>query len=149
MQSHIISTNSDTTEEVAKKLGQKLRGGEIIELISDLGGGKTTFIRGLAKGAGSHDRVRSPSFTLANQYRTSKLTLYHFDFYRLDDPGIIVRELAEVLADPKAIVVIEWAKVVAHLLSKPHLVIHLKQTDENERYIIFDYPKDYNYLLNP
>lgn len=135
------------TEQFAKKLGSELRGGEVIELVSDLGGGKTTFVRGLARGLGSSDIVRSPSFTLANQYKAGELTLYHFDFYRLEQPGIIANELSEVLTDPKAIVVVEWATIVVHVLSTPHLVIHLKQTDEHERDILLTYPESYNYLL--
>jgi tRNA threonylcarbamoyladenosine biosynthesis protein TsaE len=135
------------TEQLAKKLGAQLRGGEVIELVSDLGGGKTTFVRGLAAGLGSSDTVRSPSFTLANQYRSGELTLYHFDFYRLEHPGTLADELAEILTNPKAIVVVEWATIVAHVLSTPHLVIYLKQTGEHERGITLNYPEDYNYLF--
>jgi tRNA threonylcarbamoyladenosine biosynthesis protein TsaE len=136
------------TEKTAEKLGRKLHGGEIIELVSDLGGGKTTFVRGLARGLGSSDRVRSPSFTLANQYRSGDLMLYHFDFYRLNDPGILSRELAEVITDKKAIVVIEWPAVVAQVLATPHLIISLTQTGENERDITLTYPDNYAYLMN-
>src|SRR5690606_22283628 len=58
----LVETNSSNeTERLAEQLGKKLRGGEVIELISDLGGGKTTFTRGLAKGVGSSDRVASPT----------------------------------------------------------------------------------------
>jgi tRNA threonylcarbamoyladenosine biosynthesis protein TsaE len=135
------------TEQIAEKLGHRLRGGETIELVSDLGGGKTTFVRGLVRGLGSHDRVRSPSFTLANQYQAGELTLYHFDFYRLDDPGIAANELAEVIANPKAIVVIEWSTIVAQLLSTPHLIVSLKQTDNNVREVDIEYPKQYTYLI--
>jgi tRNA threonylcarbamoyladenosine biosynthesis protein TsaE len=147
MQTHIKSTSSTMTEQVAEKLGHHLHGGEIIELVSDLGGGKTTFVRGLARGLGSHDRVRSPSFTLANQYQAGELTLYHFDFYRLSDPGILATELAEIMANKKAIIVIEWATIVAQVLNTPHLVILLKQTDEHERDIHIDYPESCKYLF--
>jgi tRNA threonylcarbamoyladenosine biosynthesis protein TsaE len=147
MQTTITSTSADMTEAIAKQLGSKLKGGEIIELISDLGGGKTTLVRGLARGMGSQDRVRSPSFALANQYHAGERTLYHFDFYRLDDPGILIHELAEITTDKKAIVVIEWATIVAQVLTMPHLVISLQQTDEHTRVITIDCPKSYNYLL--
>jgi tRNA threonylcarbamoyladenosine biosynthesis protein TsaE len=135
------------TEQLAEKLGAQLRGGEVIELVSDLGGGKTTFVRGLTRGFGSSDTVRSPSFTLANQYRSGELTLYHFDFYRLDDPGILANELAEILTDPKAIVALEWATIVEDVLSAPHLVINLQQTDEQQRDITLTYPREYDYLF--
>src|SRR5262245_31168810 len=61
MTRQISSASSAETEELAQSLGRRLKGGEVIELVSDLGGGKTTFVRGLAKGAGSPDKVASPS----------------------------------------------------------------------------------------
>src|ERR1700679_221405 len=103
------STKPEETIGLAAAIGGRLRGGEVIELASDLGGGKTTFVRGLAQGAGSGDTVSSPSFTLTNQYEAGDLTIYHFDFYRLLEAGIVRDELAEVLADPQAVVVVEWA----------------------------------------
>jgi len=148
MQTYFKSTRPDETEAVAEKLGRELHGGEILELVSDLGGGKTTFVRGLARGLGSHDKVRSPSFTIANEYRAGELTLHHFDFYRLDDPGIVARELAEILTDKKAVVVIEWAKIIGKVLPRAHLVVTLAQTGEQARDIAFDYPEDYSYLFD-
>jgi tRNA A37 threonylcarbamoyladenosine biosynthesis protein TsaE len=64
----IDSASSEATEELGRKLGSKLRGGEVIELRSDLGGGKTTLVRGLAAGMGSTDAVASPSFTISRVY---------------------------------------------------------------------------------
>lgn len=147
MRTHIKSTSASMTQQLAQQIGRQLHGGEIIELLGDLGGGKTTFVRGLARGMGSHDGVRSPSFTVSNQYQANDLTLYHFDFYRLNDPGIVAHELAEIMTDKKAIVAIEWADIVSQLLTTPHLVISLKQTDEDSRDIVIDYPKEYNYLF--
>jgi tRNA threonylcarbamoyladenosine biosynthesis protein TsaE len=146
---HIDFESSSTlnTEQFAEQLGQKLRGGEILELVSDLGGGKTTFVRGLARGFGSKDIVRSPSFALSNQYKSNDLTMYHFDFYRLDDPGIIANELDEITSDPKAIIVIEWAAIVEHVITVPHLIVQLKYTGDSERDIEIEYPKVYNYLF--
>ncbi len=147
MQTHIVSSSAKMTEQFAETLGRKLHGGELIELVSDLGGGKTTLVRGLARGMGSQHTVRSPSFSLANQYQAGELTLYHFDFYRLEDPGILAHELAEVMRDPKAIVVIEWATIVSSVLKMPHVVITLSPTSEQERAIAVDYPEQYNYLF--
>jgi tRNA threonylcarbamoyladenosine biosynthesis protein TsaE len=125
-----------------------MRGGEVIELLSDLGGGKTAFVRGLAKGMGSKDMVHSPSFTLANQYRAGGLTLYHFDFYRLKDPGIMRDELAEVLADPKAAVVIEWANIVEDVLPVERLTVQIRVKSETGREFSFECPDNLQYL-NP
>ncbi|HXE10210.1 MAG TPA: tRNA (adenosine(37)-N6)-threonylcarbamoyltransferase complex ATPase subunit type 1 TsaE [Verrucomicrobiae bacterium] len=131
------------------KIGRKLQGGEVIELISDLGGGKTTFVRGLAKGMGSQDTVRSPSFTLSNEYRSGKLTLYHFDFYRLEDPGIMRRELAEVLEDPGAVIAVEWPGEVAEILPQRRLTlrIHPDETNDTKRELHFSYPASLEYLV--
>ncbi len=112
------STSSGATEALAGKLAANCKGGEVIELASDLGGGKTTFVRGLARGLGSIDRVSSPTFKISNEYavppapgRTLR-TLIHFDFYRLSEAGVVAQELAEVLGDPTIVVVIEWSGVV-------------------------------------
>ena len=64
----IVSTDSKSTEKLGALLGKQLKGGEVIELVSDLGGGKTTFVRGLAAGSGSKDQVASPTFTLSKVY---------------------------------------------------------------------------------
>ncbi|HVI60737.1 MAG TPA: tRNA (adenosine(37)-N6)-threonylcarbamoyltransferase complex ATPase subunit type 1 TsaE [Candidatus Saccharimonadales bacterium] len=133
---------------MAADLGRKLRGGEVIELVSDLGGGKTTFVRGLAAGLGSRDSVRSPSFTLSNLYRAKDLTLYHLDFYRLDEPGILRDELAEVLADPKAVVAVEWANIIEDVLPARRLTVTFRVTGDDERELTFKYPDDLDYLIN-
>lgn len=142
-----VSTSSEKTEQLAESLGSKLRGGEVIELVSDLGGGKTTFVRGLARGAGSSDKVSSPSFTLSNTYKAENLTLYHFDFYRLSEPGIMKDELAEVIADPQAVTIVEWAGIVEDVLPADKISIKLKAKGENDREITVEYPEKLNYLL--
>jgi tRNA threonylcarbamoyladenosine biosynthesis protein TsaE len=129
------------------RIGHKLRGGEVIELLSDLGGGKTAFVRGLAKGMGSKDNVRSPSFTLSNQYHAGKLTLHHFDFYRLQEPGIMERELAEVLEDPQAVAVIEWGGIAEAVLPSDRLTVQIKPTGETSRQLNFSCPNNLSYLV--
>jgi tRNA threonylcarbamoyladenosine biosynthesis protein TsaE len=143
----IVSTGLDVTLELGAQIGRKLRGGEVIELVSDLGGGKTAFVRGLAQGLGSKDTVRSPSFTLSNEYHAGKLTLYHFDFYRLKEPGIMRDELAEVLHDRRAVVAVEWPEIIEEVLPAEHLTIHIKATGENSRQFDFDYPEGLQYLF--
>lgn len=119
----------------------------MIDLISDLGGGKTTFVKGLAGGLGSNDRVHSPSFTLSNQYLAGELTLYHFDFYRLSEPGIMRTELAEVINDPQAVIAVEWSDIVGDTLPDGRLTIRIRSTGDNDREITFTYPEKLSYLL--
>jgi len=124
-----------------------LRGGEVIELVSDLGGGKTAFVRGLAKGMGSKDVVHSPSFTLSNQYAAGHLTLHHFDFYRLDEPGIMQNEIAEVLEDSTAVVAVEWANIIENVLPPDRLTITIQSVDEDQRDISCMFPDKLSYLF--
>jgi tRNA threonylcarbamoyladenosine biosynthesis protein TsaE len=124
-----------------------LRGGEVIELVSDLGGGKTTFVRGLARGAQSQDKVASPTFTISKLYQTDKFQIHHFDFYRLHEPGVVADELSELVGDPKVVVVIEWADVVQHVLPQKRLTVKFALTPEGSRQLTFTSRRGLHYLL--
>jgi tRNA threonylcarbamoyladenosine biosynthesis protein TsaE len=129
-------------------LGSRLSGGEVLELRSDLGGGKTTFTRGLVKGAGSPERVASPTFTLSRYYKTPKFPIYHFDFYRLDEPGILKDQLAEALGG-KNVVVVEWARIVDDVLPANRLTIEFKAKADGpeERTIAITYLEKQRQLI--
>jgi tRNA threonylcarbamoyladenosine biosynthesis protein TsaE len=143
------STSSADTEQLGELLGSRLAGGEVIELRSDLGGGKTTFARGLVKGAGSRNRVSSPTFTLSRLYEAKNFSISHFDFYRLDQPGILADQLAEAL-DAKHVVIVEWAGIVEDVLPAERLSIEFKPVADNpdERQITINYPEDKRPLIN-
>lgn len=128
-------------------MGRQLKGGEVIELASDLGGGKTSFARGLAKGMGLTVTVASPSFTINRQYRADTLSLHHYDFYRLNDPGIMADELAESIDDPNVVVVIEWAEAVADILPVDRLEVAIKTTGETTRSLTFSAGIKHEHLL--
>jgi tRNA threonylcarbamoyladenosine biosynthesis protein TsaE len=135
------------TEQIAELIGGRLVGGEVIELISDLGGGKTTFVRGLARGMGSNDRVASPSYTISKVYTAGKLQLHHFDFYRLDEGGMVAHELAEFISDPLCVVVVEWAEVVHQVLPADRVTISINRLSENSRSMEITYGPQHNYLM--
>jgi tRNA threonylcarbamoyladenosine biosynthesis protein TsaE len=143
----IKSTSSATTEQIAATIGSQLRGGEVIELVSDLGGGKTVFAKGLAQGAGSPDEVTSPTFTISKIYHCPKFDIHHFDFYRLSDPGIVSLEIKEVIGDPKIVTIIEWANVIKAVLPKGRVKVTIKNQDGTNRLIKIDYPKKLAYLM--
>ena len=148
MKINIDSSSPEQTKRIASKISQHLKGGEVIELISDLGGGKTTFVHGLALGIGSDDNVSSPTFTINSLYEGSKLKLYHFDFYRLSEPGILIHELDEVIGDKTAVVVIEWPAIVQANLPMERLSIKFEVVDVNKRKIQINYPESMSYLIN-
>jgi tRNA threonylcarbamoyladenosine biosynthesis protein TsaE len=141
------STSLEDTLRLAGQIGANLRGGEVFELASDLGGGKTAFVRGLASGMGSGDTVRSPSFTIAQEYRTEKLRLHHYDFYRLHEAGIISEELEENIHEPDAVVVVEWADIVENALPADRMRITIRATGDTSREFEFTYPDTLAYLL--
>lgn len=143
----IKSDSADTTEKIGEDIGRRLKGGETIELLSDLGGGKTTFSRGLVRGAGSNDHVASPTFTVSKVYKTPSFEIHHFDFYRLTEAGLMEHELHDLLDDPKVVLVVEWGSVVQHVLPPNRLTIEINQTDAESRDLIFTYNPELQYLL--
>ena len=104
-----------------------------IELIGDVGTGKTTITKGIAKGLGVEDEITSPSFMISKQYAFSDGKLVHYDFYRLADPGIMSEDLAENLADKKTITIVEWGDSVSELLPEGHKKFYIKLLDDGSR----------------
>jgi tRNA threonylcarbamoyladenosine biosynthesis protein TsaE len=134
----IATKNPAATQDVAARLGASLRGGEVIELTSDLGGGKTTFVQGLARGLGYHADVTSPTFVLSRVYEISpELEVHHYDLYRLGVSGVLGEQLAEDMKDPHVITVIEWAGIVENELPDDRLTLELKVTGDDKRDLKF------------
>ncbi len=147
MKKQFVTKSPGETEMLAAKMGTSLRGGETIELLSDVGGGKTTFTRGLAKGAGSKDAASSPSFTISNEYHATDFVIHHFDFYRLQDAGVVTHELHEKVHDPHDVVVVEWSAIVEHVLPGKRLKINIEVLGETSRRFTIEYPFRLRYLL--
>lgn len=137
----------EDTQALGRSIGKALRGGEVIEFKSDLGGGKTTFVKGLAGGLGVKEVVQSPTFTISFIYQAERdLELHHFDFYRLQDAGIMNAELAESLQQPNAIVAIEWGDIVHSILPKDLISVTLSVKQGETREIKFEVPAKFDYL---
>ena len=130
----MIINTADDMEQLGQRIGQLLHGGETIELIGDLGAGKTTLTRGIASGLGVTDNVASPSFTISCNYPgRDGLTLRHYDFYRLADAGIMAMELAEAIADQHVVTIIEWADSVHDILPADHITIRINYRPDSGR----------------
>jgi len=128
-------------------VAQACRGGEVFELVSDLGGGKTAFVRGMAEGISTNDEVSSPSFTINNTYIGSTLTLEHFDFYRLSEAGVVASELQEDIYSPNTIVVVEWGDIVHDILPPTTIRVRITPNEADERYFTFTYSPNFEYLF--
>lgn len=133
----LATTTPEATRAIGQQLGQWLKQGQVIALRGDLGAGKTVLTQGIAAGLGVTARVTSPTFTLVNQYWTpDKQEFVHIDSYRLGEGSAAAEAeaatlgLEDILAEEKAIVVIEWAERVAALLPADHLAISLAYADE-------------------
>ena len=121
--------------EFGKSFAKNMKLPKIIELVGDVGAGKTTFVRGLAEGLGVKEPVTSPSFTISKQYAFPGGTLIHYDFYRLPDPGLMLGDLEEAMYNPDSIVVVEWADSVANILPEDRIKVEIKYISAEEREI--------------
>lgn len=123
-------------QDYGKKLAVTLKAPCVIELLGDVGAGKTTLVQGLAAGLGVTDPVTSPSFTISKQYQGKNFRLIHYDLYRLADPGIMLDDLAESIHDPKTITLVEWGDSVQDILPNDRIRIIIRHRDENTRELI-------------
>lgn len=138
---NIVLKSEAETRAWGQALGRAITGGLVIELVGDVGAGKTTLTKGIALGLGVNEDVQSPSFTISRVYDgRDGLQLAHYDFYRLSDPGIMADELRDVVNDPMIVTVIEWADIVEGVLPDTRLRIHAVATSETERVLTVDGP---------
>ena len=123
-------------KQLGEKLGKLLGGGEVFELIGDVGAGKTTFTKGLAVGMKIDEVIQSPTFTISRVYTApSGLELRHYDFYRLNEAGIMASELAESIDQPDVVTIVEWAKAVESVLSSDRIRVAISATSDEERQV--------------
>lgn len=132
----IITYSSSETQEVASRIGQKIKNGGIVLLIGDLGSGKTTFVQGLAHGLKINQfKVKSPTFTYIREYPQKHHHIYHLDLYRLSNhQDLIFSEIDEIFQNPDNIVIVEWADRLPERNTKC-FEVKLEYLDTNRRKI--------------
>ena len=115
-------------------IGQAVSGGEVLELVGDIGAGKTTLTKGIAKALDINEPVQSPTFTISRVYDSPRgLRLAHYDFYRLGEAGIMAEEIHEVTMQPQTVTVVEWAGAVERVLPADRLTARILAIDEQSR----------------
>ena len=135
MQKTYVTDSVIETERIAEQLGRTLSGGETVLLSGEMGAGKTHFVKGLAVGLEISDVITSPTFALHNSY-TGRLTLNHFDFYRIDDSSEVeVLGLNEFFYDDRGVSVIEWGENIADLIPANSIRVTIEKLSENRRRI--------------
>lgn len=134
----------DATIALGQKIGQQLAAGDVLVLDGDLGAGKTTFTKGLAKGLEIPDIIKSPTFTIIHEYHDGRLPLYHMDAYRLENGGAEDLGLEEYF-DSDGVSVVEWAEFVADELPADFLAIHFRRTDDESKRVLEFEPHGYHF----
>jgi len=134
-----ITSSPSETQNLGKRIGEKLSPGSIIALTGELGCGKTCFTKGLCSGLGIPKKeVNSPSFTLANEYK-GKLPVFHLDLYRIDgmDASLDMGLSDYLLRAESGVAVIEWAESIISLLPDNYLAANFSVISPKKRQIMF------------
>lgn len=135
MTTEFITHSAAETIEVGKIIGSRLRGGDIIAFKGGLGAGKTTITHGIALGMGLKDDVSSPTFAIVNEYIGDKLSLCHFDMYRISADELESIGFYDYLTDDR-VLAIEWSENIADELPDGIITIEILRTGEDDRRII-------------
>lgn len=136
----IISKSVSDTKKAASELAEYMRNNNlrIVSLKGSLGAGKTVFVKGFCGECGVDEyTVKSPTYTYMRKYENEKGDIYHFDYYRLDEPDeTVFEELSEIMASCGAKLLIEWPEKISRVLpeNKIEVIIDHGET-ENERII--------------
>ncbi len=108
----------EATLAFGQGMAEDLTAGCVLALVGDLGAGKTHLVKGIVSGLGSDAEVTSPTFTLVHEYPNGRLPVYHFDFYRIDDPSELLSIGWDEYLESQGVVMVEWADKFPELL--PH-----------------------------
>ena len=136
MNKKIVINNIEETNALGAELAEGLKAGNVVALIGDLGTGKTTLTKAIAKGLGVAEELSSPTFNVVKEYRSGRLPLYHFDVYRINDPDELFELGFDEYLHGDGVCLIEWADLVEDLLPEDCLKINISfGNSEDERVI--------------
>ncbi len=130
----LYTESAEQTEELGSTIAKRLKKGSVVALYGELGAGKTTLVKGMAKGLGIKGYVKSPSFTIVHIYRGGRLPLYHIDLYRIAPDEADTFELEEYIWSD-GVCVIEWAEKVKELLPEDTIYINITHEGDDRRKI--------------
>jgi tRNA threonylcarbamoyladenosine biosynthesis protein TsaE len=132
------TTNPEATRTFGTRLGELLKAGDIILLDGTLGAGKTHLAQGIARGLGISGAVRSPTFTLINEYTEGRIPLYHIDLYRTEGNADLATIGLEEYLEGDGVVVIEWSAKGAAWLPTDALYITITPLNDTRRHFRFE-----------
>jgi len=133
-----LTSSPSATQDLGRRIGEKLGPGSVVALIGELGSGKTCFAKGLCAGLGIPKRyVNSPTFAFVNEYE-GRLLVLHVDLYRLDsvDMALDLGIMDYLLQAKSGVMVIEWAEKMVTFLSDSYLAVHFSVLSAKKREIM-------------
>lgn len=143
-----ITKNAGETKELGREIAKQILAAKnkdhaiVVDLKGDLGGGKTTFLQGLAAGMGIKEKILSPTFVIMKKFKVPDSDFshfYHIDCYRLKSSKELTElGFSEIVSSPKNIVAVEWPEVAADILPKDAIKINFRFIGESEREIIVE-----------
>jgi tRNA threonylcarbamoyladenosine biosynthesis protein TsaE len=133
----LFAPHPERTSAFGEALGRSLVSGDVIGLVGDLGAGKTLFVQGVGRGLAIPQsvRVNSPTFTLLNEYRGGRFTLFHADLYRLEKASELREIGLEDAMDSDGVVMIEWSDRFP-ILPPDHLELRFRVAGETARALV-------------
>jgi len=130
----VLIRNELDTKDFGRELAKKLKPGDVVALIGELGTGKTTLTKSIAEGLGITGMITSPTFTIVQEYPDGRLPLYHFDVYRLNSPEEMDELGYEEYFFGQGVCVVEWADQIAELIPEGSIMIRIEYGEkEDER----------------
>ena len=130
MEKRIVLKNETDTRALGAKLAAQMLPDQTYALIGDLGTGKTTLAKAIARGLGVTETLTSPTFTIVQEYGTGRLPLYHFDVYRVNDEDELFEIGLEDYFHKGGVCLIEWADLIEDLLPADAVTIRLEYGEE-------------------
>ena len=140
----IYTYSAKETIDLGRKFSRNLKEKDVVVFEGILGGGKTTFIKGVLRGLGIKAKVLSPTFTLIREYPNKKLHIYHMDLYRIKEKSIFELGVEDLLYAKSSIALIEWGEKIEDCLPS-YIKVEFSMLGENKRRIKFSlkgYPKE-------
>ncbi len=134
----IITHSAEETRELGARLSKVLNPGDTLTLQGDLGAGKSELARGIARGLGVSGPVPSPSFTILNMYEDGRCPLYHFDWYRIQDPEEIAEMGFQEQLNGDGIALVEWSERAPEYIPFRRLNVCLRAVDDQTREITLE-----------
>lgn len=143
----IFLENEESTKKIGEIIGEKLFNGAILCLNGDLGAGKTTLTKSIAKALKIDEDITSPTFTIVNEYTEGSIPLYHFDVYRIGEPDEMYDIGFDEYINSDGVCIIEWSSIIRDILPKERLEINLNYSGTGREMEIISYGDKYKKMV--